>query len=146
MATELESRIHSLMTEFKASNMAIDDFMRAKISAVRGDADSCANKIIETLKCLDENYASLQAAKSKGINRQEWLRGRIDSAIPAFGQGRAIAGKIIAASIDALNSSPTGTTSATSFDGMDAVDAVADLDKALTKSALGAFQSNEEAE
>ena len=135
---DLVSRIQSLMSEFRSSKMSIDDFLRTKLAAQRKDADTCAKKIIETFRGIDENYASLQGAKTKGVNRQEWMRERIDSAITdsASANGREIAGKVLAKSIDALNSSPVGTTQDRSFEGLDAVDALADLDDALSKRAI----------
>lgn len=135
---DLASRIQSLMSEFLSSKMSIDDFLRTKLAAKGRGSDACAKNIIETFRGIDENYASLQAAKSKGVNRQEWMRERIDSAITdtASINGREIAGKVLAKSIDALNSSPVGTTQDRSLEGLDAIDALADLDNALSKRAI----------
>ena len=142
---DLASRIQSLMSEFRSSKMSIDDFLRTKLLEQRKDADTCAKKIIETFKGIDENYASLQAAKSKGVNRQEWLRERIDSAITdlASANGREVAGKVLAKSIDALNSFPAGTTQDRSFEGLDAIDTLADLDNALSKRAIDSITISE---
>jgi len=135
---DLVSRIQSLMSEFRSSKMSIDDFLRTKLAAKRKGSDARAKKVIEIFRGIDENYASLQAAKAKGVNRQEWMRERIDSAITdsASANGREVAGVVLARSIDALNSSPAGTTHDRSFEGLDAIDALSDLDNALSRRAI----------
>lgn len=135
---DLISSIQSLMGEFLSSKKSIDDFLRTKLSTKRKGADDRARRMIETFIGIDENYAALQAAKSKGVNRQEWMRERIDSAISdsASVHGRDVAGTVLAKSIDVLNASPSGTTQDRSFEGIDAIDTLADLDHALSRNAV----------
>ena len=143
----LISSIQSLMGEFLSSKMSIDDFLRTKLSAKRKGGDDRARRLIEAFSEIDENYVSLQSARSKGVNRQEWMRERLDAAIvdTSSGRGNDVAGIVFAKSIDALNSSPAGTTQERCFDGLDAIDTTADLERALTKNALDSISKSGEA-
>ena len=77
---ELEDRIKNLMAEFKASGISIDDFVRQKLSTAPQYEGKDAETLIQTLADIDANYADLQQAKEDGLNREEWLRKKINQA------------------------------------------------------------------
>ena len=137
------NQIHSLIKEFQSSNETIDDFLYRKLSD-RKDGKACAQKIIDTFKAIDENYNDLQNAKAHGKNRQEWLREKFESEIGNNSAKRDAVGRVLSESIDVLNSDSNGTTLTREFDGIDAIELVADLDRALLGNTVVSLTNNRE--
>jgi hypothetical protein len=137
------NQIHSLIQEFQASNETIDDFLYRKLSDQK-DGKACAQKIIDTFKEIDENYNNLQNAKVHGKNRQEWMREKFESEIGNNSAKRDVVGRVLSESIDVLNSNPNGTTSMREFDGIDAIELINDIDKAIVKNTVDTLTNNQE--
>ena len=124
--------------EYEASGKGIDDFLRAKLGAVREGGEAAAEAAIRTFAAIDANYADLKKAAEAGENRQEWLRRRLEEALRETGadREREKIGGFFAAAADALSGAPEGTTPAVPFEGVDAADTVRALDEALAANAL----------
>ncbi len=137
------NQIHSLIQEFQASNETIDDFLYRKLSDQK-DGKACAQKIIDTFKEIDENYNNLQNAKVHGKNRQEWMREKFESEIGNNSAKRDVVGRVLSESIDVLNSNPNGTISMREFDGIDAIELINDIDKAIVKNTVDTLTNNQE--
>ena len=137
------NQIHSLIKEFQSSNETIDDFLYRKLSDQK-DGKACAQKIIDTFKAIDENYNDLQNAKAHGKNRQEWLREKFESEIGNNSAKRDVVGRVLSESIDVLNSDSNGTTLTREFDGIDAIELVDDLDRALLGNTVASLTNNRE--
>jgi hypothetical protein len=137
------NQIHSLIQEFQASNETIDDFLYRKLSD-RKDGKACAQKIIDTFKAIDENYNNLQNAKAQGKNRQEWMREKFESEIGNNLAKRDAVGRVLSESIDVLNSDSNGTTLTREFDGIDAIELIDDIDKAIVKNTVDSLTNDQE--
>lgn len=136
-------QINSLIKEYQASNETIDDFLYRKLSDQK-DGKACAQKIIDTFKEIDENYNNLQNAKVHGKNRQEWMREKFESEIGNNSAKRDVVGRVLSESIDVLNLNPNGTTSMREFDGIDAIELINDIDKAIVKNTVDTLTNNQE--
>lgn len=136
---ELTKRINELVLEYKASAVSIDEFLRNKLASARKNGKKCAEAAISALTAIDENYAKLQKAKTEGKNRQEWLRGNLEAAIEVAGadKKRDVVGMALFAATEVIRGNPPQTKSSVQpFEGIDAVDAVANLDEAFLKASI----------
>lgn len=127
--------VEKLMDEFTASGLTIDEFVVQQLSSAREDGGEVAQKMLDMFKSIDKNYADLQKAKADGRNRREWLRESLDADFAVLPQNERaeVAGRILTESIDVLNSGKTEMSQPRSFEGLDAVEVVSDLDVALTR-------------
>ena len=80
----------------------------------------------------------------KGKNRQEWLREKFESEIGNNSAKRDVVGRVLSESIDVLNSDSNGTTLTREFDGIDAIELVDDLDRALLGNTVASLTNNRE--
>ena len=149
---KLKERLGSLTREFQNSGMDIDAFVKAKLSAVRKDGAECAEKISETMSAIDARYAELQAAKERGGNRQEWMGGQFEAVASESSaeNPREKIGGMLAEALDALNGkNEKSPDEGRSFDGMERIEIVREIDNALTLQqglAFGMGDANKEVE
>ena len=134
---ELEDRIKNLMAEFKASGISIDDFVRQKLSTAPQYEGKDAETLIQTLADIDANYADLQQAKEDGLNREDWLRKKINQAAADASAKPEVVGAVVSSVTAALNCEPGAQTEAVPFEGSEAVEMVGALDDALAKATCG---------
>lgn len=149
---KLKERLGSLTREFQNSGMDIDAFVKAKLSAVREDGAECAEKISETMSAIDARYAELQAAKERGVNRREWMVGQFEAvaAESSAENAREKIGGMLAEALDALNGKDEKSPEEVrSFDGLERIEIVQEIDDALTLQqglAFGMGDANKEVE
>ena len=134
-----------LVKEFNSSGLGIDEFVERKLVESGRGSRSEARRLVEAFARIDANYAELQRAKSEGRNRQEWLRGKIESDISnlkADGKRNEI-GRILAVGAAKTAGLNVAETTA-AFDGIDAVDIIADIDEKLTERVCASLDQIEE--
>ena len=139
------ARISALMAEFKASGLAIDDFMRRKLKESRPDGEQCAERMLKTFTEIDANYADVQQARAKGVNRQDWLRDKIEESISDANadKKRDMVGRVLGRSLVALKGENGSEDEETPFEGIDAVEMVETIEEGLTGNAIASIGTRE---
>lgn len=132
------AQIPALMAEFKASGLAIDDFMRRKLKESRPDGEQCAERMLRTFSEIDANYADIQQARARGVNRQDWLRDKIEESIANAhaDKKRDMVGDVLGRSLDAMKGGNTNQPKTVPFEGMDAVEMVGAIEESLVDDAI----------
>jgi len=140
--------VTALISEFKQSHLNINDFVKEKLSELGPDGEARSKRLLDCFVAIDRNYADLQEAKSKGVNRQEWLRSKIDSRIEdlKLGGRRAEVGAMLDVAVSGHGDVVTTGAVVRPFDGIDAVDIVADIDKRIAERACESMTKNAEVE
>lgn len=139
------AQISALMAEFKASGLAIDDFMRRKLKESRPDGEQCAERMLKTFTEIDANYADIQQARAKGVNRQDWLRDKIEESISDANadKKRDMVGRVLGRSLAALKGENGSEDEVTPFEGIDAVEMVETIEEGLTGNAIASIGTRE---
>lgn len=140
----LSEVLKKLMAEFESSGMSVDEFITAKLKASgREDAEDFVKKMNETLASIDKKFKSLQEFKENGGNREDWLRREVDNATEGISAENA--GKVLSSTIKVLNgeSDDTPDENAT-YDGIDAVKLISDLDDGIARNTLKAIAGEED--
>ena len=143
------AKISVLTDEFKASGLAIDDFLRRKLKESRPDGEQCAERMLKTFTEIDANYADIQQARAKGVNRQDWLRDKIEESISDANadKKRDMVGRVLGRSLAAVNGGNTNQLRTVPFEGIDAVEMVGTIEESLVDNAIvstGAGSAREE--
>ena len=139
------AQISALMAEFKASGLAIDDFIRRKLKESRPDGEHCAERMLKTFTEIDANYADVQQARAKGVNRQDWLRDKIEESISDANadKKRDMVGRVLGRSLAALKGENGSEDEVTPFEGIDAVVMVKTIEEGLTGNAIASIGTRE---
>ena len=139
------AKISVLTDEFKASGLAIDDFLRRKLKESRPDGERCAERMLKTFTEIDANYADVQQARAKGINRQDWLRDKIEKSISDANadKKRDMVGRVLGRSLAALKGENGSEDEVTPFEGIDAVEMVETIEEGLTGNAIASIGTRE---
>ena len=139
------AQISALMAEFKASGLAIDDFMRRKLKESRPDGEQCAERMLKTFTEIDANYADVQQARAKGVNRQDWLRDKIEESISDANadKKRDMVGRVLGRSLAALKGENGSEDEVAPFEGIDAVEMVETIEEGLTGNAIASIGTRE---
>ena len=139
------AKISVLTDEFKASGLAIDDFLRRKLKESRPDGEQCAERMFKTFTEIDANYADIQQARAKGVNRQDWLRDKIEESISDANadKKRDMVGRVLGRSLAALKGENGSEDEVTPFEGIDAVEMVETIEEGLTGNAIASIGTRE---
>ena len=139
------AHISALMAEFKTSGLAIDDFMRRKLKESRPDGEQCAERMLKTFTEIDANYADIQQARVKGINRQDWLRDKIEKSISDANadKKRDMVGRVLGMSFAALRGEDGSGEEFKPFEGIDAVETVETIEEGLAGNAIAVIGTRE---
>ena len=143
--SDMIAQISALTAEFKASGLAIDDFMKRKLKESRPDGEHCAERMLKTFTEIDVNYADAQQARAKGINRQDWLRDKIEKSISDADadKKRDMVGRVLGRSLAALKDENGGEDEVTPFEGIDAVEMVEAIEEGLAGNAIASMGTKE---
>ena len=139
------AKISVLTDEFKASGLAIDDFLRRKLKESRPDGEQCAERMLKTFTEIDANYVDIQQARAKGVNRQDWLRDKIEESISDANadKKRDMVGRVLGRSLAALKGENGSEDEVTPFEGIDAVEMVETIEEGLTGNAIASIGTRE---
>ena len=139
------AKISVLTDEFKASGLAIDDFLRRKLKESRPDGEQCAERMLKTFTEIDGNYVDIQQARAKGVNRQDWLRDKIEESISDANadKKRDMVGRVLGRSLAALKGENGSEDEVTPFEGIDAVEMVETIEEGLTGNAIASIGTRE---
>jgi len=139
------TQIPALMAEFKASGLAIDDFIKRKLKETRPDGEQRAERMLNTFSEIDANYADIQQARSRGVNRQDWLRDKIEGAISDANadKKRDVVGSVLGLSLAAVKGEKHSENGAQPFEGIDAIEMVEAIEEGLAGNAIASIGAKE---
>ena len=143
--TGLIRKISDLMAEFKVSKLGIDEFVRQKMKESRPDGEQYAKRMLMTFSEIDANYADIKQARAKGVNRQDWIREKIEKSISDVNadKKRDMVGRVLGMSLAALKGDNGGGNEETPFEGIDAVEMVEAVEEGLAGNAIASIGARE---
>ena len=126
-----------LLNEFQDSGMSIDEFILAylKDKGIENPEEALA-EINSTFAEIDKNYEDLKKCKAEGGNRKTFLRRICDNVTQNADPQKA--GEALAIITAGLNNAdqPENTMP---YDGLDAVNYIEKLEKAIRKNTLNGY-------
>ena len=126
-----------LIEDFQKSGMSIDEFILAylKEKGIENPEEALA-EINSTFAEIDKNYEDLKKCKSEGGNRKTFLRRVCDNVTQNADSQKA--GEALAIITAGLNNAEQPENSMP-YDGLDAVNYIDKLEKAIRKNTLNGY-------
>ena len=130
-----------LLNEFQDSGMSIDEFILAylKDKGIENPEEALA-EINSTFAGIDKNYEDLKKCKAEGGNRKTFLRRICDNVMQNADPQKA--GDALAIITAGLNNADQPENSMP-YDGLDAVNYIDKLEKAIRKNTLNGYDDEE---
>ena len=143
--TSVVAQLPALIAEFKTSGLAIDEFVKLKMKKSRPDGEQCAARMLNTFSEIDANYADVQQARAKGVNRQDWLRDKIEGSISNANadKKRDVVGRVLGLSLAAVKGEKYRENGSVPFEGIDAVEMVEAIEEGLAGNAIASIGAKE---
>ena len=138
MVEEFEFEQKDLIEAFQKSGMAIDDFI---ITYLKGkgieNPEGALAELNATFSGIDKNYEDLKKCKAEGGNRKTFLRCVCDNVTQNTAPQKA--GEALAIITAGLNNDSEQPKNCQPYDGLDAVNYIDKLEKAIVKNTLNGY-------